>query len=1088
MSLRVALHHQTTYTYSRPVTLLPQVVRLRPAPHCRTPILSYALRVTPEDHFLNWQQDPHGNWLARQVFAAPTTQLTVTVDLVAEWTVVNPFDFFVEPSAEHFPFRYEPEVAEELAGFRHSQPPSQRLTSYLNSIRSLVGDQLKTVDALVAINQRLHRDISYVIRLEPGVQTPDETLLKRSGSCRDSAWLLVHLLRHLGLASRFASGYLIQLVPDQRAIDGPSGAENDFTDLHAWCEVFIPGAGWIGLDPTSGLLAGEGHIPLACTPAPATAAAISGALDYIADEADPLKTEFTVVMTVSRISETPRVTKPFTPAQSAAMDALGEQIDDDLTRLDVRLTTGGEPTFVALDDPDGEEWNTAALGPSKRGRALDLLDRLQQRFAPGALRHLGQGKWYPGEPLPRWAFGCYWRADGVPLWRNPALYADERRPAGNGPEQAAAFAQALCERLGLPRTRAVPAHEDVWFQLWSERQLPPDTDPLQADLTDPLARQRLATLLDQGLDRIAGYAIPLNRAEGRWQSSDWLHDTMQRSALFLIPGDSPMGFRLPVESMRKRPATGAERDPFAPRGPLLQGAVHAEETSPQIPPETTDDVRTELCVEARDGNLQVFMPPCWTIEDYLQLISAVEDTAEATGLAVMIEGYAPPRDPRLLSFSVTPDPGVIEVNIQPVATWRELTTLTEVLYEEARQARLTTEKFLVDGRHVGTGGGNHLTLGGAIPADSPFLRRPDVLRSLIAYWHNHPSLSYLFSGMFIGPTSQAPRADEARTERIYELELALSQIPDHAVCPPWLVDRVLRHQLVDLTGNTHRSEFCIDKLFSPDSASGRLGIVELRNFEMPPHPRMSLAAQVLVRSLVARFWEKPYHQPLARWGTQLHDRFMLPHFVADDFADVLGEQQAHGHAIDPAWFIAQHEFRFPLLGRMAYRSIRFELRLALEPWHVLGEEQRRSGTARYVDSSLERVQIQVDGLPPDRYLIAVNGVTVPLTATSVTGSFIAGVRYRAWQPESCLHPTIPVDVPLVFELIDTWNDTAVAGCTYHVEHPGGRNPITRPVNAYEAEGRRSARFAPRGRTALRQPQPAPVIDPSSPFTLDLRTC
>jgi uncharacterized protein (DUF2126 family)/transglutaminase-like putative cysteine protease len=1080
MTIRVALHHETTYRYSRPVTLLPHVVRLRPAPHCRTPVLSYSLRVSPEkDQFCNWQQDPHGNWLARYVFPKPTKELSVVVDLVAEWTVINPFDFFVEPEAEQWPFTYTEEAATELAAYRAAAPLTPLLTEYLAKARKVKG---KTIDVLVELNTLLSREIKYLIRLEPGVQTPEETLAKGCGSCRDTAWLLVQLLRHLGVATRFVSGYLIQLVPDQKSLDGPSGATTDFTDLHAWCEAYLPGAGWIGLDPTSGLLTGEGHLPLAATPAPSTAAAISGAIDYVVDEENPLETDFKFAMTVTRVAETPRVTKPYTPEQAAAMDALGRRIDEDLKALDVRLTTGGEPTFVSIDDPDGEEWNTAALGPSKRIRALDLLERLKAKFAPRGLLHLGQGKWYPGEPLPRWAFSCYWRADGKPIWRDDANYANEVKPAGHGPQEAGVFARALCERLDLPNDVVIPAHEDVWYHLWAERRLPPGVDPLKATLKDSLERQRLAKLLDQGLDRVAGYAIPVAKNAGVWQSARWLEDLLLRRQLFLMPGDSPMGYRLPLDSLPVAPDTGAHLDPFAPRPPLMQ---YPDRANPK-PGFIGGVVRTAMCIEPRNGVLHVFMPPCWTADDYLELISAVEDTAQATALPVIIEGYTPPRDPRIALFQITPDPGVIEVNIQPTSTWEDLSNVTDIVYDEARKSRLTTEKFLVDGRHVGTGGGNHITLGGLTPNDSPFLRRPDLLRSLIGYWHNHPSLSYLFSGLFIGPTSQAPRADEARTETIYELDIALSRIPDHAVAPPWLIDRALRHLLIDPTGNTHRAEFCIDKLYNPDSSTGRLGIVELRNFEMPPHARMSLAAHVLLRSLIARFWESPYNARLARWGTQLHDRFLLPHFVAEDFADVLGEQREHGYALDPAWYVAQQEFRFPVLGKVRYRSIDLELRMALEPWNVLGEEQAGGGTARFVDSSLERVQIQVDGLPPDRYQVAVNGIAVPLRETGNTGKHIAGVRYRAWQPSSCLHPTIPSHAPLVVDLVDTWSGRSVAGCTYHVAHPGGRSHTNRPINAYEAEGRRLARFAPLGHTPGPLSLAEPVIDPETPFTLDLR--
>jgi transglutaminase-like putative cysteine protease len=491
VSIHVALNHVTHYRYDRRVGLSPQVVRLRPAPHCRTPILSYSLRIEPEQHFINWQQDPFSNYLARLVFPEKTTEFKVTVDLVAEMAVYNPFDFFLEPSAENFPFEYEPGLRHDLLPYLAKSEATPRFRELLASIDRR---EQRTIDFLVAINQRLQREIKYLIRMEPGVQTPEQTLANASGSCRDTGWLLVQLLRHLGLAARFVSGYLIQLKPDVKPLDGPSGTDADFTDLHAWCEVYLPGAGWIGLDPTSGLLAGEGHIPLAATPEPSSAAPVSG----LVDESE---VDFKHTMAVTRIHEAPRVTKPYTEAQWSDIVTLGHQVDGALKRDDVRLTMGGEPTFVAVDNRDAAEWNTTALGPTKRAYATDLVLRLREKYGAGGLLHFGQGKWYPGEQLPRWALSVYWRADGQPCWRDPSLFADDRQPGKATDADAKRFVELLTRKLGLDPRYVIPGYEDVWYYLWRERRLPVNVDPFDSRLDDEMERARLRRIFDQGLTK-----------------------------------------------------------------------------------------------------------------------------------------------------------------------------------------------------------------------------------------------------------------------------------------------------------------------------------------------------------------------------------------------------------------------------------------------------------------------------------------------------------------------------------------------------------------------------------------------------------
>jgi uncharacterized protein (DUF2126 family) len=1062
-------------------------LRLHPAAHAKANIETYRLSCEQAER-IAWTMDPHGNRVAQLTFAWPERlrELDVLVEMAVEIRPVNPFDFFVDHRVDELGFTYPDEYRSELGPFLVLDDPAVATGPLFEALLAELPSSGNTVDALVEINRVTNERIEYVIREEPGVWTPERTLSEGRGSCRDSAMLLIALLRRRGIAARFVSGYLIQVTDEGMLPDLPKGLDHDVVDLHAWAEAYIPGAGWVGLDATSGLFASEGHIPLATASTPALAAPLFGTADVLAEEVG-------FAMSVARLGHEPRPTAPYTEQVWADLLAAGRIADRELTKLGLTLTMGGEPTFNSRDDVEAPEWNAEALGPGKWRAGLALTHELRERLFPGGVFMQRMGKFYPGETMPRWALDAIGRTDGVALWDRVAIgtWPTPERPI------AERFARALAAALELG-DGLQPAYEDPWHFLAREAALPIDEDPLSFTLEDGEERARLSRVLGQGLRTPTAWVLPLVRdPAGRWRTQQW---SFRRHHLFLLPGDSPAGLRLPLDSLGgvPFPVVPNEEDVPGQKDPRQQSDDGDDGQQKLLIATATpqpDAVHTALCVEYREPvdrapHLFVFLPPLASQADFIELVGVVDRVRRELSVPVILEGYPPPSGPMLRRITVTPDPGVLEVNIPPTRATDEYVELLETIYAAGLHAGLHTEKYLLDGRLAGSGGGHHLTLGGPTPMQSPFLQRPELLASLITFIQHHPSLSYMFTGLFVGPTSQAPRVDEARHDQLYELEIALAhafeQVGRNSPPAPWLADMLFRDLLVDVSGNTHRTELSVDKLFDHRTPTGRQGIVEFRAFEMPPHPRMAVAQMLLVRSLVAALAQKPYMGELVRFGRTLHDRYLLPYWMWQDFEDVLAFLGDRGLAIDPAAYQPFVDLRCPLVGHLQTRDVRLEVRNAIEPWNVLGEEPGGGGTARYVDSSVERIEIRAEGLIPERHAVLVNGKALPMRATDRDGLFIVGVRFRAWAPPHSLHAHLGVHHPLHIDVLDRWSQRSLGACTYHVWHPEGRGYASAPLTRFEAAARRSQRFT-RG-----QQSPFPIdwspaqAHREGPFTVDLR--
>ncbi|MBZ0189656.1 MAG: transglutaminase family protein [Candidatus Obscuribacterales bacterium] len=1084
--MQYRIQHITKYTYEKPVSLGPHVVRLRPAAHAKADILSYSLSIEPECQ-IRWHYDPWNNQTARLSFPPDFigSELTITVDTTIETRPVNPFDFFVENWCESLPFQYPASLADELSPFLKSPQGGALFKKFTKEHPPQGG----FIDYLVDVNKIVSEKIAYVVREETGIQESEQTLSLQSGSCRDSAVLLMDVYRSAGLAARFASGYLLQALEPEDA-DKSKEKHRVQLDLHAWAEVYVPGAGWVGLDATSGMLCGEEHIPLACAATPLEAAPVTGTASSVASKFETFSEAVKLGLEVEP-------ERPYTESDWRRILECGQAVDASLLKSGVELTSGGEPTWTTDDMSNLPEWSTQALGEKKWLKAARLFVGLSKRFADGVLPIVGAGKLYPHETSPRWALTLLWRKDEEPIWLNQDLIdweiTEKCRNYSRGIELCLEFGRVLSEKLGV-KANLIAGYEDPCHFVVEEENLPDDIELVEilesSDFSDRENRKRLARVLERGLNEVVGYCLPLSHSEKGWFSGSW---SFRREHMYLVNGDSPMGLRLPLDRILTNAESVWPSDPSLveekipdkvaakSRKRAAGGNVALAEAEPEERP------RTALCLEPRADGVGVFIPPLSKVDEYLELVTAVEEAAAQSGIKVRIEGYPPSPDPRLRSLSVTPDPGVVEVNLPVCSSLREYARSMALVAETASESGLATEKYQLDGRIIGTGGGHHITLGGPSPLKSPFIENPHILASLIRYFQNHPSLSYLFTGLFVGPCSQAPRIDEARLDSLYELELALAQFPaPDTEAPPWTSDRLLRHILADMTGNTHRAEICIDKLYNPDIATGRLGIVEFRAFEMPFHYKMAVVEMLLLRALVAMFAIRPFIGKPIRWGTALHDKFMLPHYLYDDLRDVLFDLQREGFNFDQEWFRPMLEFRFPVVGRLQAESVELELRVAHEPWHVLAEASGAQNLSRPVDSSMERLQIKVKNWIDNRHIAIVNGMQIPMVRTATVGEFIAGVRFRAWRPPACLQPNINVHHPLKFELVDTWSKRSLGACRYYVVHPEGLYYEEIPLTRIEARSRTQNRFSIGNHT----PWPVDFLPtdpyPEHPITLDLR--
>ncbi|MEW5756113.1 MAG: transglutaminase family protein [Pseudomonadota bacterium] len=1023
-SKRIALTHRLTWQFERPVQLSTHWLRLCPAPHTKAEVEAYSLRVQPEAHFINWLRDPYENELARLDLPEPVTRLQLEVDLVATLTAADPFDFLLEPGCIDYPFDYPEQLRKELAPYLRQPALGKQTQLWLDRLERWPG---YIMEQLSTTNRQVQGGVQRLFSSAAGHVDLENILERGSATPWQLAWLLTVSLRHLGLAARFTSGYRVFLSEDHSRLP-------DNAALHAWSEVFLPGAGWVGLDPASAIFTHEGYIPLASTPEPLRALPWAGYCEARSEENNES-------LQVRRL-EGGMPQWPYGAGRWDEIVAAAEQVDAALGQQGMALTVGSTVAFVSVANTQLPEWSGTALGWHKRSVAEQLLTALRQRLCPGGLFQAAQGEWFSGEPLPRWRLGCHFRSDGRPVWSDTALNNWQEGERRLGHDDLHQFATTLCRALNLDEKWLLAAHEDPLHQLWLNGSA--GVMPQAKSLRDPEQRRALAEQLSQPVGHPSGYVLPLHwdSVAQRWISGRW---RFRRGALYLRPGSSPIGLRLPLESLPVGDEIippDPERCQFDERELLPErvGELSARLTS-FGPPHTFEAAadgaavagrapRTALVIELRDRSLYAFLPPLTHVERYLDLVDAIESSARHCELPVRMEGYEPPHDRRLPRIMVEPEAGVLKVTLSAARNWREQSEQLEILYAEAESLGLRAERYDASGHHLPPGGESGFILGGDEPARSPFLQRPELLRALVSCWQRHPCLSYFFAGGDVGPSRPAPRPDEGRDDALYELGIALDRIPAGHSDSPWMPDRLLRHLLADASGNMSRAELGIEQLYAPDRPGQRLGQVAVRSLDAAPHARLAAVQGLLLRALLAHFAQQPRSLPLKHWGEELHDGFMLPDLLWEDLNELLAELPGRGLPLQAAWFEPFLEQRFPVLGRVQIGDIQIELRRAHEPWPLLSEEAGPGGAmTRYIDSSCERVQVKVTGMTPSRHQLVCNGRRVPLQPTARRGEYVAGVRYKVWSPAATLHPTLPPVSELLFDLLDGWDGTLIGGCT-----------------------------------------------------------